>query len=64
LLSQLAMSHAYAREHAPRVAVVGYSAVPIAAVLDACVWGVLPGVATVLGAIAMVAAGAMLVRRR
>ncbi|MBC8074402.1 MAG: EamA family transporter [Deltaproteobacteria bacterium] len=63
-LGQLMMSRAYARAEAPAIAVVAYAGIPVAALIDAWVWGAELGWSTLLGAAIMVTAGWLLARAR
>lgn len=62
LAGQLLMSRAYAHGPAPRVAIVGYTGIPLSVALDWVAWHVEPEGTAVLGATAMIAAGLLLLR--
>ncbi|RMG96666.1 MAG: hypothetical protein D6705_10655 [Deltaproteobacteria bacterium] len=64
VLGQLLMSRAYAKTHAPLVAVVAYAAIPISIGLDALLWGTPVSVSGAIGTVLMVVAGALLARAR
>lgn len=62
LAGQLLLSRAYARGSAPKVAIVGYVGIPLSVGLDVVAWGATPEPTAIVGALAMVAAGWMLLR--
>lgn len=64
LAGQLFMTRAYGRAAAPTVAMVAYSAIPASLVLDWLIWDLRPGLAELLGSLAMIGAGVLLVRGR
>src|SRR5690606_10547656 len=64
LAGQLFMTRAYKRASAPMVAMMAYSAIPGSIVIDLLIWGLVPGLAEIVGSLAMILAGVLLVYGR
>lgn len=62
LAGQLFMTRAYKRAAAPVVAMVAYSAIPGSILVDLLIWGLRPGLAEIVGSLAMIGAGVLLLR--
>jgi drug/metabolite transporter (DMT)-like permease len=59
-VGQIAMTRAYARDHAARVSALGYSCVVFTRGLGAAIFGELPGVAQLVGSTLVIASGVSL----
>ncbi len=64
LAGQMFMTGAYRAAPAPLVAVVGYTAIPVAMFLDGLIWGTVPTVWSITGGVLIIAAGVGLAYRR
>lgn len=64
VLGQLMLSAAYARDNAPRTAIVGYARIPLGLLADVIVWGTVAESSGLVGALLVFVAGGLLISDR